>query len=142
MFRDKGVGTMPYIQIDLDRRLYDEQRDAISDAIHSAQVELPELGIPQSDKFQIFRPREAGETVFDPTYGGVDRQNLIVIQITLVRRHPLSQKKDLFANIVRKLGELGIRPEDILIALTENGFEDWKLGEQTAEAKRILSETA
>ena len=130
---------MPYIQIELDKKLYDEKRDAISDAIHSAQVELTELGIPEGDKFQIFRPREPGESVFDPSYNSVDRQNLLLIQITLVRRHPVSQKHDLNANIVKKLGEIGIRAEDILISMTENGFEDWKLGDVTDEVKALLA---
>jgi hypothetical protein len=133
---------MPYIQIDLDRELFDDSRDDISTAIHSAQVELPELGIPESDKFQIFRPREKGELVFSPSYNGVDRQSLIVIQITLVRRHPLSQKQALYANIIAKLGELGIRSEDILIAMTENGFEDWKLGDVNERVNRALAGTA
>lgn len=130
---------MPYIQIELDQELYETKRDEISAAIHAAQWELPELGIPKSDLFQIFRPREKGEIVFDPTYNGVDRKNLIVIQVLLVYRHPVSQKRDLYANIVKKLGEVGIRSEDILISMVENGFEDWKLSDVTDEAKAILA---
>jgi hypothetical protein len=129
---------MPYIQIDLDRGLYDSRRTEISNAIHSAQVELVELGIPESDKFQVFRPHEEGETVFSPTYNDVDRRSLMIIQITLVRRHPVSQKRDLYANIVKKLGEIGIRGEDVLIAITENGFEDWKLGDINEQVNQIL----
>jgi hypothetical protein len=133
---------MPYIQIELDEELYAAKRDEISAAIHAAQWELPELGIPQSDLFQIFRPRRRGEIVFDPTYNGVDRRSLIVLQVLLVRRHPVSQKRDLYANIVRKLGETGIRPEDILISITENGFEDWKLSDVTDEVSSILAASA
>jgi hypothetical protein len=133
---------MPYIQIELDEGLYAAKRDEISAAIHAAQWELPELGIPQSDLFQIFRPRRGGEIVFDPTYNGVDRRGLIVLQVLLVRRHPVSQKRDLYANIVRKLGETGIRPEDILISITENGFEDWKLSDVTDEVSSILAASA
>ncbi|HEY0247074.1 MAG TPA: tautomerase family protein [Gryllotalpicola sp.] len=130
---------MPYIQIELDEELYARKGDEIGAAIHAAQWELPELGIPRSDLFQIFRPRAAGEIVFDPTYNGVDRRSLIVIQVLLVYRHPITQKRALYENIVKKLGELGIRSEDILISLVENGFEDWKLSEETDAAKAILA---
>ena len=133
---------MPYIQIELDEELYAAKRDEISAAIHAAQWELPELGIPQSDLFQIFRPRRGSEIVFDPTYNDVDRRSLIVLQVLLVRRHPVSQKRDLYANIIRKLGETGIRPEDILISITENGFEDWKLSDVTDEVSSILAASA
>ncbi len=130
---------MPYIQIELDEQLYHAKRDEISAAVHAAQWELPELGIPRSDLFQIFRPRAAGELIFDPTYNGVDRRSLVLIQILLVYRHPVSQKRDLYANIVAKLHEVGIRPEDILISVVENGFEDWKLDDVTQEAASILA---
>ncbi|MFC4243248.1 tautomerase family protein [Gryllotalpicola reticulitermitis] len=130
---------MPYIQIELDEELYEAKGDEISAAIHAAQWEQPELGIPQSDLFQIFRPRKAGEIVFDPSYNSVDRRALIVLQVLLVYRHPLSQKRALYEQIVAKLGALGIRSEDILISLVENGFEDWKLGDATEAAKAALA---
>ncbi|AYG04128.1 tautomerase family protein [Gryllotalpicola protaetiae] len=135
----KGAQAVPYIQIELDRDLYESKADEISAAIHAAQWELPELGIPESDLFQVFHPREPGEIVFDPQYNGVDRQNLIVLQVLLVYRHPISQKQALYANIVAKLGEVGIRPEDILIILLENGFEDWKLSDATEAARAVLA---
>jgi len=129
---------MPFIQIDLDQKLYDDKRDEISAAVHRSQWEMPELGIPESDKFQAFRPHGPGELVFDPDYNGVDRQNLVVLQVLSVHRYPASLKFDFYRNLVKHLGTVGIRPEDILIAFIENGYEDWKLNDVTEAAEREL----
>jgi hypothetical protein len=119
---------MPLIQVDLDRALFEEKGKQISDAIHAAQLEVPEMGIPATDKFQLFRPRDAGELVFDPGHGGVDRRSIVIIQITAVRRFPVRLKQALFEKIITRVAEVGLRTDDIFISFIENGFEDWKAG--------------
>jgi hypothetical protein len=37
-------------------------------------------------------------------------------------------KNRLFRNIARRLAGIGIRPEDVFIAVSENGYEDWLPG--------------
>jgi tautomerase-like protein len=117
---------MPLIQVDLDRGLFDASHAAIGDAIHEAQIEA--LGIPADDRFQVFRPRGDGELKFDPGYNGVDRQSLVLIQVTAVHMYPVAVKRRFFETVVAKLAPLGIRAEDVLISLVENGFEDWFAG--------------
>lgn len=117
---------MPLIQVDLARETYDRHRAAIGDAIHDAQIAA--LGIPGDDRFQIFTPHDAGELAFDPGFNGVDRQNLLVIRVTAVHMYPVATKHRFFRAVVERLEPLGIRPEDVLISLTENGFEDWYAG--------------
>lgn len=117
---------MPLIQVDLDRRLFEASHDAIGDAIHNAQIEA--LGIPADDRFQVFRPHDAGELKFDPGYNGVDRQALVLIQVTAVHMYPVAVKRRFFETVVAKLAPVGIRAEDVLISLVENGFEDWFAG--------------
>jgi phenylpyruvate tautomerase PptA (4-oxalocrotonate tautomerase family) len=117
---------MPLVQVDLPRPLFAQQGTQISAEIHQSFIDA--LEIPADDKFQIFRPRDEGELIFDPGYGGVDRQNLIVIQILMVHRYPVAAKRELYQAMVTRLSALGIRPEDIQIAVTENGYEDWYAG--------------
>lgn len=117
---------MPLIQIDLNRGLFDTSHDAIGRAIHEAQVEV--LGIPADDRFQVFRPHDPGELEFDPGYNGVNRRDMVLIQITAVRMYRPETKKALFGKIAKNLCALGIRTEDVHIALTENGLEDWYAG--------------
>jgi hypothetical protein len=117
---------MPLVQVDLPRPLFTERGPQISAEIHQAFIDA--LEIPADDKFQVFRPREDGELIFDPGYGGVDRQNLVLIQVLMVHMYTVEAKRALYRAIVTRLGALGIRPEDIQIAVTENHFEDWYAG--------------
>ena len=117
---------MPLIQVDLARDTFDKHRGAIGNAIHDAQITA--LGIPSDDRFQIFSPHDDGELSFDPGYNGVDRRNLLVIRVVAVHMYSVATKQQFFRAVVERLEPLGIRPEDVLISLTENGFEDWYAG--------------
>lgn len=117
---------MPLIEVDLERSLFEEKHTEISRAIHDAQIAA--LKIPADDLFQVFRPHDSHELKFDPTYNGVDRKSLLLIRITMVHIHSVETKRALYQAVVGRLADLGIRPEDILISVVENGFEDWYAG--------------
>ncbi len=117
---------MPLVQVDLPRALFDEKGGKISSEIHQALIDS--LAIPPDDKFQVFRPRDEGEIIFDPGYNGVDRRSLILIQVLMVHMYPVDLKRELYRHIVTRLDAIGIRPEDIQIAVSENGYEDWYAG--------------
>jgi hypothetical protein len=117
---------VPLIQVDLSRELFESSHEAIGDAIHDAQIEA--LGIPEDDRFQVFRPHGPGELKFDTGYNDVDRRDLVLIQVTAVHMYSVATKRAFFGAAVSRLAALGIRSEDVLIALTENGFEDWYAG--------------
>lgn len=122
---------MPLIQVDLPRPLFEQQGSQVSAEIHQALIDA--LEIPADDKFQVFRPREAGELVFDPSYGGVDRRNLILIQVLMVHLYPVEKKRELYRHMVTRLAAIGVRREDIQIAVTENRHEDWYAGRLPGE---------
>ena len=117
---------MPLVQVDLPRALFDEKGGKISSEIHQALIDS--LAIPADDKFQVFRPRDEGELIFDPGYNGVDRRSLILIQVLMVHMYPVDLKRELYRHIVTRLDAIGIRPEDIQVAVSENGYEDWYAG--------------
>ncbi len=117
---------MPLIQVHLNRAVFDACHEDIGRAIHEAQIEV--LGIPDDDRFQVFQPHDAGELRFDPGYNGVDRRDLLLIRVTAVRMYGTTTKRALFQAVVDRLAPLGIRPEDVLICLTENGTDDWYAG--------------
>jgi hypothetical protein len=117
---------VPLIQIDLDRELFDSLGDRLSSAIHQAQLDA--LDVPADDLFQVFTPHGPGELRFDPGYNGVDRQRLVLLRITMVHMYPVATKERLYRSIVERFAEAGVRAEDILIAVVENGFEDWYAG--------------
>ncbi|MFI5890163.1 tautomerase family protein [Actinoplanes sp. NPDC051513] len=117
---------VPLIHVHLDREVFEKLHEEIGNAIHDAQIEA--LGIPADDRFQIFQPHGPGELKFDPGYNDVDRRNLLVIRVIAVHMYPVNTKRAFFEAVVGRLEPLGIRPQDVLISLTENGFEDWYAG--------------
>lgn len=117
---------MPLVQIDLPRALFEQKAAEIGRELQAAFTDA--TSVPLNDKFQIFRPRGDGEIAFDQTYGGVDRRSLMIIQVLMVHQYPVDQKRNLYRAMVSRLVKLGIRKEDIFIALYENGFEDWYAG--------------
>jgi hypothetical protein len=118
---------VPLIQIDLDRELFDSLGDKLSAAVHQAQLDA--LDISSDDLFQVFTPHDPGELRFDPGYNGVDRQRLVLLRITMVHMYSVATKQRLYRSIVERFTEVGVRAEDILISVTENGFEDWYAGQ-------------
>jgi len=117
---------VPLIQIHLDQELFDSHGDRLSAAVHQAQIDA--LDIPTDDLFQVFTPHARGELRFDPGYNGVDRRRLVLLQLTMVQMYDDATKKGLFKAIVDRFAETGIRPEDVLISVVENGLDDWYAG--------------
>jgi len=117
---------VPLVQVDLERSLAQRLGSMISDGIHDALVEA--LGMAPADKFQIFRTHSPEELVFDPTYNDVDRRQLVSIQILMVGMYDTATKYALFDEIAERLGAVGVRPQDLLISVAENGVEDWYAG--------------
>ena len=117
---------MPLIQIDLDNDLYERAGDQLGKGVHQAQLDT--LDIPGDDLFQVFTPRPAGQLRFDRGYGGVERQQLVLVRVTMVHMYPVATKRRFFEAVADRFEEAGVRREDVLIAVTENGWEDWYAG--------------
>lgn len=117
---------MPLIQIDLDDDLYARAGDQLGKGVHQAQLDT--LDIPGDDLFQVFTPRPAGQLRFDRGFGGVERQQLVLVRVTMVHMYPVATKRRFFEAVADRFEEAGVRREDVLIAVTENGWEDWYAG--------------
>jgi phenylpyruvate tautomerase PptA (4-oxalocrotonate tautomerase family) len=122
---------MPLVQIDLADTRTPETRRAIASGVHRALVDT--VGIPAGDRFQIITPHPADELVFDPDYLGVDRRDVVFVRITLVEGRPAQLKLKLHQQITANLADAGVRPEDVLITLTDNALANWSLGNGEAQ---------
>jgi phenylpyruvate tautomerase PptA (4-oxalocrotonate tautomerase family) len=115
---------MPFVKI-FYRRYTHADAKPIGDAVHEALV--AEANVPRDDKFQIFAPLDA--IVADPSYGGVQRSDaLVIVEITLNAGRTVEVKKKLYAEIARRLEAVGIRPDDVMISLVEVTKENWSFG--------------
>jgi len=122
---------VPLVQIDLAATRPARTRRDIADGVHRALVDA--VGIPAGDRFQIITPHPAEELVFDPDYLGIDRQDVVFIRITLVEGRPQQLKLDLYRRITANLAGVGVRPEDVVITLTENALANWSVGNGEAQ---------
>jgi len=123
---------MPLVRITLRKgRSAEFLRDA-GDAIHEALV--AQANVPADDRFQIFDEVEADRLIAHPSYGGVERSDgLMIIEITLNAGRTVEIKRNLYADIVARLGRaVDVRPDDVLISLVEVTKENWSFGKGIA----------
>lgn len=105
---------------------------AIAEGVHRALVTAIE--IPEGDRFQIIHRHGENELIFDPEYMGVERRDVVFVQITLVAGRTDERKKRLYQEIVANLESgAGVRREDVVITLTENDRVDWSIGNGVAQ---------
>jgi 4-oxalocrotonate tautomerase len=119
---------MPLVRITLRKgRSAEFLRDA-GNAVHEALV--AQANVPVDDRFQIIDEVESDRLIAHPSYGGVERsENLIVIEITLNAGRTVEIKRNLYADVARRLqAALDVRPDDVLISLVEVTKENWSFG--------------
>jgi phenylpyruvate tautomerase PptA (4-oxalocrotonate tautomerase family) len=122
---------MPLVRISLRDTTSEETRRAIADGVHRALVSA--IGIPEDDRFQIIEPRRAEELVYEPEYLGIAHRDVVFVQITLVRGRPAHRKQALYRAIAENVAAVGVRPEDVVVTLVDNGPEDWSIGNGVAQ---------
>src|SRR5262245_51583407 len=119
---------MPLVNIYLRRGKSPEYLRSVSDAIHEALV--AQANVPRDDRFHIITELDEDSLIAHPSYGGVNRsKDLIVIQITLNVGRTVEIKKNLYADLARRLQDgADVRPDDVMISLVEVAKENWSFG--------------
>lgn len=116
---------MPVVSIDLhEGATTPAQRQAISDAIHAAMVEV--LGIPDDDRFHFFHELPVGSIFHEDTAFGVARtQRLLFITLSFNER-TAEIKNALFEALVRHLGTIaGWQKDEVMFRVIETARENW-----------------
>lgn len=118
---------MPLVRVTLRKGRSFAFVHEVGEAIHAALVS--QANVPADDRFQVFDEVDADRLIAHATYGGVERSpELLIIEITLNAGRTVEIKSNLYADIVRRLGAHGVRPDDVLIALVEVTKENWSFG--------------
>lgn len=122
---------MPLVRITVRDDTDPATRRAIANGVQRAMVAT--IDIPEADRFQIIDQLPAEAIIADPAYLGVERRNPVIIQITLVRGRSQEKKTALYRAVADHLAAAGVRPEDVIVVLTETGRDDWSLGNGVAQ---------
>jgi phenylpyruvate tautomerase PptA (4-oxalocrotonate tautomerase family) len=118
---------MPLVKIYTRKNKTDAELRAIADGVHDALV--AQANVPVDDRFQILNRLERDQIVADPSYGGVNRsEDVVIVEITLNVGRTVEIKKNLYADIALRLERVGVRPDDVLVSLVEVTRDNWSFG--------------
>lgn len=118
---------MPLTKISAPKHLEFAKVKALAEAVHDGLVTT--CRVPPKDLFQLISRFEAEEMILDPDFGGVNRsRDACIAEVTFLQGRTDEQKRQLFRHVVERAVAIGFRPDDVMIALTENSHMDWSLG--------------
>ena len=128
---------MPLVRISLPSGKPAAYRANVGDQVYEAMRET--LPIPEGDRFQVITEHDSTTLVADPAFMGMQRSaDFVLIQIFLSRGRTTEVKQALYRRMSQRLAlSPGIRPDDVMIVLTEVGLDDWSFGR--GEAQYVLN---
>jgi len=115
---------MPLVRIDHSEARTNSAE--IASAVHDAIVAV--YGIPDRDRFQVLTSRPAGTIIAEDAGLGFERTDPVIIQIFTQRGRSDEAKQRLYAEVARRLADVGVDGSDVFIGYVENGPQDWSFG--------------
>ena len=124
---------MPLVRVDLPDTIEPERRGLIGDIVYQAMADI--LNVPDGDKFQVITAHDVDSIRIDPAYLGVDRfPKAFIIDITLNARRTVELKRQFYPTVAQRLNaEADVRPQDVMIVLTEMAKENRSFGNGEAQ---------
>ncbi|MCT7957256.1 tautomerase family protein [Laspinema palackyanum] len=111
---------MAQLKIYGNAAFFAESRNLISDVIHSCVVDA--LALPQDKRFHRFLPLEKGDFIYPS-----DRsEKYVIIEVSMFEGRTVETKKKLIYLLFSRLSvQVGIRPVDLEITITETPKHNW-----------------
>ncbi|RFB81590.1 tautomerase family protein [Methylovirgula sp. 4M-Z18] len=133
---------MPFTRISLLAGKSPEYLAAIADNLDRALVECFE--VPENDRFASFDQLQPGELIFDRTYrGGPRSDDYVVFHITTGKQRSAATKQRFYSRLVERLAkEPGIRPEDVMVFISNSAFQDWSFAYGVSAAAPVPEDAA
>ncbi|WP_263384895.1 tautomerase family protein [Granulicella arctica] len=123
---------MPLVRIDVIEGRREEEVQALLEAAHRAVVLA--LGVPERDRYQIYKAHAKGHLVVQDTGLNIDRTDDVVIFTIFSKKRDEALKVKLYRALTEHLAtSCGIAPSDVVICLIENGDADWSFGNGSAQ---------
>lgn len=124
---------MPLVRIDLPRGKNPEYRRTLGDVVYDAMIQT--INVPANDRFQVITEHPPDELIIDRTYLGIERSaDCVLIQVFLNEGRTTELKKAFYRAVADGLHQrLGLRKQDVFIALVEVKKENWSFGNGEAQ---------
>ena len=118
---------MPVTRIAIRDGKTSEYKQALMDEIYEAMRET--VAIKDGDRFMAITEHGADAFAYGP-FLGIDRSDdLVQIQVFWAPGKSTEDKLAMYRRIVERLSaNPGVRPEDVLISVTETAAENWSFG--------------
>jgi phenylpyruvate tautomerase PptA (4-oxalocrotonate tautomerase family) len=112
---------MPLVTISVRRGRSEQEKQAISEAVHRSLVE--EIGIPDGD----FNHRILDLDEADWHLPAGRSERMVCVEIRMYPGRTAEMKRALFRSIARKLEALGMAAEDAFVVIDEPPRENWSV---------------
>jgi len=124
---------MPLIRIDVvEGRRPPEEITTLLETVRAETVAAVET--PTRDHYQIVHQHPRHQLVAQDTGLGIEHTGDVEIVQVTSRPRDRGKKEAFYAGLVTALErECGLRPEDLVVSITENTDEDWSFGHGRAQ---------
>ena len=119
---------MPLVTLTVRKPKSGAFKSAVLDAVHAALISA---GVPATDKFQRVIELDADDFRFDPSYPDLqsERNNdFVLIEILWSVGRSVKVKKKLLEDLMGRLSQAGINPENVMVCIKETSWENWSFG--------------
>jgi phenylpyruvate tautomerase PptA (4-oxalocrotonate tautomerase family) len=118
---------VPLVRIDVLEGRSDEELQRLLDTVQ--EVMESDFDAPPRDRYQVLTEHPPGRLVLQDSGLGIDRSDKVVLVQVFQQGRSEAQKKALYASLARRLHEeVGLRPEDLVVSVSENTIADWSFG--------------
>ena len=118
---------MPVTRIAIREGKTPEYKQALMDEIYEAMRET--VAIKDGDRFMAITEHTRDEFAYGSFLGIERSDDLVQIQVFWAPGKTVDAKLAMYKRIVERVGDkLGVRPEDVLISVTETAAENWSFG--------------
>lgn len=123
---------MPFVRITQQNVRTATQTKQLADIVQEVMLEL--FAAPPGDRYQVVETHPVGSIIVEDSGLGYERTDgIVIIQITQQGRSA-EQKQAIYAALAERLDAAGlVRPEDLIISVVQNQFEDWSFGHGRAQ---------
>lgn len=119
---------MPLVTLTVRKPKSSAFKSGVLDAVHAALVSS---GVPPTDKFQRVLDLSEEDFRFDASYPDLTSErtaDFVLIEVLWSAGRSVKVKKKLLDDLMPRLSEQGLNPENVMVCFKETTWENWSFG--------------